>query len=51
MARETLAQVKAERDVLTRRVDELYADKIRLLSALAMAKRILEDALGRDPDA
>jgi len=47
VARETLTQVKAERDAALRRVDELYELSIRLSSAVAMAKRILEDALDR----
>ncbi len=51
MARETLTDLRRERDLLRARVDELYESKIRLLSALAMAKRILEGALERDPDA
>jgi hypothetical protein len=51
VARETLTSLRQERDALTRRIDELYESKIRLLSALAVAKRVLEDALERDPDA
>jgi hypothetical protein len=51
MAKETLTSLRQERDALTRRIDELYESKIRMVSALAMAKRILEDALERDPDA
>jgi hypothetical protein len=48
MARETLSEVKAQRDALARRVEELVESKIRLLSALTVAKRILDDALDRD---
>lgn len=51
MARETIADLRRERDLLSARVDELYESKIRMLSALSMVKKILETALERDPDA
>jgi hypothetical protein len=42
MARETLTSLHDERDALMRRVDELFEENIRLQSAIAVAKRVLD---------
>jgi hypothetical protein len=46
-----MENLREQRDFLQRRVDELFEQKIRLLSALSLAKRILDDAEARDENA
>jgi len=58
MPRQTIASLQAElsamtreRDMLSHRLDELYADKIKLVSALTFVRTIATNTLDADGDA